>query len=278
MLSLFAYVLTAFIVHPHWRSVLHDAVIPSAFHGRATLDPRGGDPGHNHQPLFVFLAEFAGGVEETKARSRRMALHRTGPSKNQLLNRKIDVALGAFLLECGDVFHHSHLRRDASPGGARRTISHHAGGGGGAPALGRATRPLCSFTRSVWSAWDFSPIPTLTGSAAYALAETFRWPEGLDEKFAGARAFYSVVIVSTLAGVVLDFWGINPVKALLYWSAGGQWQAAFALPHLRHFGGGDRPRRCSMNGRTSSGAEAFALVAIAALAMFGAPAVGMFIV
>ena len=61
-------------------------------------------------------------------------------------------------------------------------------------------------------------IPTLSGSAAYAFAETFGWNQGLDEKLQGARYFYAVVALSTAAGVALDFADVNPVKAL-YWSA-----------------------------------------------------------
>ena len=61
-------------------------------------------------------------------------------------------------------------------------------------------------------------IPTLTGSAAYAFAETFKWREGLDERFSGARAFYLVLIFSAAVGVAMDFLDINPVRAL-YWTA-----------------------------------------------------------
>jgi Mn2+/Fe2+ NRAMP family transporter len=61
-------------------------------------------------------------------------------------------------------------------------------------------------------------IPTLTGSAAYPLAETFAWREGLDQRFRGARPFYLVIIVSTLIGVAMDFLKVNPVRAL-YWTA-----------------------------------------------------------
>jgi Mn2+/Fe2+ NRAMP family transporter len=61
-------------------------------------------------------------------------------------------------------------------------------------------------------------IPTLSGSAAYAFAETFRWRHGLDLKFRRARYFYEVVIFSTLAGIALDFLNVNPIKAL-YWTA-----------------------------------------------------------
>ena len=61
-------------------------------------------------------------------------------------------------------------------------------------------------------------IPTLSGSAAYAFAETFRWRRGLDLRFRRARYFYEVVIFSTAAGIALDFLNVNPIRAL-YWTA-----------------------------------------------------------
>src|SRR5207249_6921175 len=36
-------------------------------------------------------------------------------------------------------------------------------------------------------------VPILTGSAAYAVAETFGWKSGLDEKPGGAKQFYVVM-------------------------------------------------------------------------------------
>ena len=64
----------------------------------------------------------------------------------------------------------------------------------------------------------FLAIPTLAGSAAYAFAETLGWRQGLDKKLKKARAFYTLIFLSTAVGVGLDFVGINPVKAL-YWTA-----------------------------------------------------------
>ena len=61
-------------------------------------------------------------------------------------------------------------------------------------------------------------VPVLAGSAAYAVAETFRWPEGLDRKPLGARAFYLTIAVATMGGAALNFIGLDPIKAL-YWSA-----------------------------------------------------------
>ena len=40
----------------------------------------------------------------------------------------------------------------------------------------------------------------------------------MDKSFKGARPFYTVLIVSTLLGIAMDFLNINPVKAL-FWTA-----------------------------------------------------------
>jgi Mn2+/Fe2+ NRAMP family transporter len=62
----------------------------------------------------------------------------------------------------------------------------------------------------------FLAIPILAGSGAYALAETMRWREGLEEKFSRARGFYFVIMLSILFGLALNFFHINPIAALYY--------------------------------------------------------------
>jgi Mn2+/Fe2+ NRAMP family transporter len=61
-------------------------------------------------------------------------------------------------------------------------------------------------------------VPVLAGSAAYAVAETFKWPTGLGRELFQAKGFYLIVAVATGLGVVLNFTPIDPIKAL-YWSA-----------------------------------------------------------
>ncbi len=61
-------------------------------------------------------------------------------------------------------------------------------------------------------------VPILAGSSAYAVAETFKWREGLGLKLLQARGFYAIVGLATLLGVALNFTTIDPIKAL-FWSA-----------------------------------------------------------
>jgi NRAMP (natural resistance-associated macrophage protein)-like metal ion transporter len=61
-------------------------------------------------------------------------------------------------------------------------------------------------------------VPVLAGSAAYALAEARKWPDGLARKPRKAKAFYATIAAATLIGVLINFSPISPIKAL-YWSA-----------------------------------------------------------
>ncbi len=61
-------------------------------------------------------------------------------------------------------------------------------------------------------------IPALITSSAYALAETFRWNHGLHHNFHAARPFYSVIILSCLVGIGLDFTNVSPMQAL-FWAS-----------------------------------------------------------
>ena len=61
-------------------------------------------------------------------------------------------------------------------------------------------------------------VPVLAGSAAYALSEAMSWKWGLERKATDARGFYGVIAVSILAGLIIQYSPISPMKAL-FWSA-----------------------------------------------------------
>jgi Mn2+/Fe2+ NRAMP family transporter len=59
-------------------------------------------------------------------------------------------------------------------------------------------------------------IPILSGSAAYALTEAFNMKEGLNLKLKKAHGFYGVITIATFIGLMINFIGINPIKALVF--------------------------------------------------------------
>lgn len=61
-------------------------------------------------------------------------------------------------------------------------------------------------------------VPVLAGSSAYALSEAMGWSEGLEKEVRDARAFYSVIAFSVIAGLLILYSPISPMKAL-FWSA-----------------------------------------------------------
>ena len=61
-------------------------------------------------------------------------------------------------------------------------------------------------------------LPVLSGSAAYAVGELLSWHVGLTRRPFRAKAFYAVIAAATAIGAGLNFTAIDPVKAL-YWSA-----------------------------------------------------------
>ena len=59
-------------------------------------------------------------------------------------------------------------------------------------------------------------IPVLAGSASYVIAETFDFKEGLFRKWYEAKLFYGVMILAVGLGILFNFIGFDPMKALFY--------------------------------------------------------------
>jgi Mn2+/Fe2+ NRAMP family transporter len=57
-------------------------------------------------------------------------------------------------------------------------------------------------------------VPILTASAAYSIAEVMGWKCGLDKKPRQAKEFYLVMAGSTLGALLINYLGVNPMKAL----------------------------------------------------------------
>src|SRR5579862_2411952 len=210
-LVLVAYVIAAFEVGPHWGTVLRATLVPSVpAHGWGTLV---GIFGTTNSP-YLFFWQASQEVEEEKAIGRK-GRQRRGATRAEIIRRKVDVGVGTFSSNLAMYFIilttaltlHAHgltnLETSRQVAEALR------------PLAGRFATLL--YTLGIVGVGALA-IPTLSGSAAYALAETFGWRQGIDQRPGRARSFYAVIVLSLVAGVALDFAHVNPVKAL-YWSA-----------------------------------------------------------
>jgi Mn2+/Fe2+ NRAMP family transporter len=146
---------------------------------------------------------------------RRLLAARRGATMTEIVGRRIDIGIGAFfsnivmffiILTTAATLHRSGLTEIATTRQAAEALR---------PLAGDFAYLL--YTIGVVGT-GLLAIPTLAGSAAYALAETFEWELGLDNRFRQATAFYCVFIVATLVAVAIDFVGMDPIKSL-YWSA-----------------------------------------------------------
>lgn len=59
-------------------------------------------------------------------------------------------------------------------------------------------------------------IPVLAGSASYALSEAMGWKAGLNKTLHQAYGFYGIIIFSTIIGLMINYLGIDPIKANIF--------------------------------------------------------------
>lgn len=213
-LSLFAYVVTGFIIRPDWGAVARATFIPAAPRGHTVFQTLLAILGTTISP-YLFVWQASEEVEEEKARGLTRVRAREGAKPKEIQSRNLDVMVGTFfsnlvmyfiILTTGLVLHpHGSTEIQTSRQAAE------------------ALRPLAgSFAATLYTLGivgvGLLSIPTLAGSAAYALAETFAWRQGLNEKPRAAWRFYSVFVLAMAAGMAMYFLKVNAVKAL-FWTA-----------------------------------------------------------
>jgi Mn2+/Fe2+ NRAMP family transporter len=62
----------------------------------------------------------------------------------------------------------------------------------------------------------FLAVPVMTIGAAFDVCQSFGWKHGLHAEPREAKAFYAAIVVFTLMAMGLNFFGINPMKALVF--------------------------------------------------------------
>jgi len=217
--ALFAYPITAFLVHVPWLDVIKATFEPKIEFNTAFLYIIVGLFGTTISPYLFFWQTSE--VVEDEIAAHRLAQRGGLPklTKPYLKGLRLDNAIGMlfsdvtawFIIVVGAVV--------LAKGGVTNINS--------AADAARALQPLVHgfpdagyFAKVIFAVGvvgiGLMAVPVLAGSSSYAISETFNWREGLFRKFKQAREFYFVIIIGTLAGLTFNFVGLNPIKALIF--------------------------------------------------------------
>ena len=265
-LVLFVYVVTAIQVGPDWGEVARATFLPSLPVGKTGWATLVAILGTTISP-YLFFWQASQEVEEEKALGRHSVVNRRGATREEVVRRRLDVGVGTFfsnvvmffiILTTALTLHHHGLTNLETSRQVAQALE---------PLAGRFATLL--YTVGLIGT-GLLAIPTLSGSAAYAFAETFGWRQGMDANLQQAPAFYTVVAIALGLGMAMDAINVNPVKAL-YWTAVINGLLAPLLLTGILLVASDRQL---MQGQPSSGLGRFT-VAVTTVAMFGA-AVAMF--
>lgn len=211
-LILLSYVLSSILAHLNWSDVLHGLAVPDITWSKEYLLLLCAVLGTTISP-YLFFWQTSQEVEEQILMGRTTVRSRQHTEKSEIRSMRIDVWTGMFLSNvvmffiiaaCGGILFPQGITQIESATQAAEALR---------PFAGDATYFL--FAIGIIGT-GLLAIPVLAGSSSYALAESFRWKEGLYRNLQQAYAFYGVIIISMLMGLGMNFIGIDPIKALIY--------------------------------------------------------------
>jgi NRAMP (natural resistance-associated macrophage protein)-like metal ion transporter len=214
-LSLFAYVGTVFVVGVPWGTVAWHMIVPHISFSADYLTVVVAMFGTTISP-YLFFWQAGQEVEEISEQPAAKPLRDAPVQAPAEMERiRIDTYVGMafsnlialFIVLTAAATLHAHGQTDI------QTSAQAA----------EALRPLAGrFAFTIFAlgiiGTGLLALPVLSGSAAFALGEALQWPVGLARRLLRAKAFYGTIAAATVVGGLLNFSGLDPVKAL-FWSA-----------------------------------------------------------
>ena len=263
-LSLLLYIAVPFFTHPNWLQVIKNTIVPTIQFNKDFVEIIVAILGTTISP-YLFFWQVTMEAEDVKS-SRQLLLARRKILKGEedtatakikekkfisLLIKKmqVDVNLGMLLsnmvmyfiiLATGTaLFAHGITQIDTVEQAAKALQ----------PVAGKAS--YIFFTIGVIGT-GLLAIPVLSGSLSYIISETFGWKGSLDKKFFQAKSFYIVIIISLLLGLLINYWGLSPIKALLYTAILYGLTSPFLIAIVLHIANNKKIMKENTNSRLSN--------------------------
>ncbi|MEI6660418.1 MAG: Nramp family divalent metal transporter [bacterium] len=233
VITLFSYVATGLIIHMDWGALMRDGLIPHLGLSKNEILLVTGILGTTISP-YLFFWQTSQEVEEQIAAGKTTAHSRRGTNDTEIKEMRIDVWTGMFLSNLVMFFIIAVCANTLFAHGITNITTASDAAAALAPLAGPWAALL--FTIGIIGTGMLA-IPVLAGSASYAISESLGWKEGLYRKWHEARAFYGVIVISILIGIVINFLGIDPIKALIYSAIANGIIAPIVLVFIVHISG-----------------------------------------
>lgn len=210
-LSLLAYIITGFIIRPDWIVIAKSLAIPKVTFNSSYIAAMVAVMGTTITP-YLFFWQASEEVEEERDKG-VLSDHHKLALKGEIKEMRKDTYTGMSLANIVFLFIIITTAFVLNRNGITNINS--------AQQAAAALRPLAGnfaallFTTGIFGV-GLLAVPVLAGASAYAIAELFRWHEGLNKKYDKAKGFYGVIIWSMIIGLAMNFIGINPIRALYY--------------------------------------------------------------
>lgn len=218
-IALFSYIITAFIVNQPWRQVISSLLVPHFEFSKVFIVAIVAVLGTTISPYLFFWEPSQEVEEELESRAIKKEGDKPKISPAKLKDFRRDNFTGmvfativAFfiMLTAASTLHVNGIRDITSAAQAASAIEPLVKS---FPNSGQVAKTI--FAIGIIGT-GLLAVPVLAGSAAYAVSETLGVKEGLSKKIKKAKGFYSVIALSTLIGLIINFIGINPIRALIY--------------------------------------------------------------
>ncbi|HEY7209900.1 MAG TPA: divalent metal cation transporter [Bryobacteraceae bacterium] len=210
-LALLAYIGSALLAHPEPAAVLRGTFIPTIHFNKDFLSMVVAVIGTSLS-AYIYTWQSNEEVEEKIAAGKRRLWQRRGASRSELKKSMWDVVVGMFFSSV--VMYFIILSTASTLFKAGKTdIST-------AAEAAQALQPLAGSAGGLLFALGvigvgFLAVPVMTTGAAYDVCQSLGWKHGLQRKPAEAKKFYLAIAAFTFLAIGLNFFGINPMKALV---------------------------------------------------------------
>jgi len=216
-LSLFAYVVTAFIVKPDWGIIANNTLVPNIRLSKDYIFNVVAILGTTISP-YLFFWQASQEVEEEVLGGKisDMGVGKAHVTKKNITDMNLDTIVGMLFSQAMMFFIITTTAVTLHSNGI--TVIENASQA--ADALRPVAGDLAYLLFSIGIiGTGLLAVPVLAGSSAYAVADTIDLNQGLSKRSGHAPGFYAVIATSTLIGMFINWIGIDPFKALYYSAA-----------------------------------------------------------